>query len=251
MRNFTSSGVALNNTDMIRLLTQTVFPAPVVPAIKRCGISPRSATIGWPEMSLPIASINFDFDFWKLLPCKTSLRKTAAVELFGTSMPTLFLPGMGATMRTAAARIAKAISSDNVVILCIFTPGAGSSSYRVITGPRSISATRALTLKSFKVFSRVLAPSSKSLCSRVVEICGGEDNKSRLGTVYSPTTLGRDEAPVSSGSLLLVMCIRGLLGAVDAVKDSGESSPSSSYSSSPGSFSAGDFREGPFLDFSL
>ena len=34
----------------------TDLPEPVVPAISRCGMRARSATIGWPPMSLPSAS---------------------------------------------------------------------------------------------------------------------------------------------------------------------------------------------------
>ena len=40
------------------------------------------------------------------------MRKTAAVELLGTSIPTRFLPGIGATIRTAATRMAKAINTQ-------------------------------------------------------------------------------------------------------------------------------------------
>ena len=36
-------------------LIATDLPEPVVPAISRCGMRARSATIGWPEMSLPSA----------------------------------------------------------------------------------------------------------------------------------------------------------------------------------------------------
>ena len=40
--------------------THTVFPEPVAPAIKRCGISVKSAITGCPDISLPKAKVNFD-----------------------------------------------------------------------------------------------------------------------------------------------------------------------------------------------
>ena len=61
---------------------------------------------------------------------------TESVFLLGTSMPTAGLLGMGASMRTPAVARFKAISSARPVILEIFTPASGWSSYRVTVGPR-------------------------------------------------------------------------------------------------------------------
>ena len=43
---------------MIRSLMQTLLPLPVEPAIRRCGIFPRSAVITLPEIPLPNASVS-------------------------------------------------------------------------------------------------------------------------------------------------------------------------------------------------
>ena len=47
--------------DMIIALMATDLPAPVEPAISRCGILARSAVTMRPLMSLPIASVSRDF----------------------------------------------------------------------------------------------------------------------------------------------------------------------------------------------
>ena len=52
-----------------------------------------------------------------------------------TSMPTTGLPGIGARMRTASARSAIARSSARLTMRFTLTPGAGSNSKVVMTGP--------------------------------------------------------------------------------------------------------------------
>ena len=49
----------------------------------------------------------------------------------------------------------KARSSERLTILLILTPGAGSSSYIVITGPGNTSTTRPSTPKSDNFFSKM------------------------------------------------------------------------------------------------
>ena len=114
---------------------QTDLPEPVEPAISICGIFSRSATTILPEISLPIAIVLVDFAFWNSGLSMISRSSTVAVSLFGTSMPTADLPGIGASMRTRAAASAKARSSAKAAILLTRMPGAGLSSYRVTTGP--------------------------------------------------------------------------------------------------------------------
>jgi hypothetical protein len=53
-------GVDLYNKLIMIALMPTDLPDPVVPAINRCGIFCRSATIGLPAMSLPRAIVNED-----------------------------------------------------------------------------------------------------------------------------------------------------------------------------------------------
>ncbi len=48
-----------------------------------------------------------------------------ARSLFGTSMPTACLPGMGATMRTREAARRRAMLSERFAIFETFTPGGG------------------------------------------------------------------------------------------------------------------------------
>ena len=56
----TCSGVDLYRRLNTIAFRATDLPEPVVPAISRCGMRPKSATIGWPPMSLPSASVNGD-----------------------------------------------------------------------------------------------------------------------------------------------------------------------------------------------
>ena len=70
---------------------------------------------------------------------------TFSRALFGTSMPTAALPGIGATMRTRSASSASARSSVRLVILLTRVPGAGAYSYIVTTGPGRMATTSPLT----------------------------------------------------------------------------------------------------------
>ena len=56
--------------------------------------------------------------------------------LFGSSIPTVLLPGM-VDIRADSELVFLAISSDKLIILDTFTPAAGSNSFRVTTGPVS------------------------------------------------------------------------------------------------------------------
>ena len=87
----------------------------------------------------------------------TSRRRTICRSLLGTSMPTVFLPGIGATIRTLGTRRAMARSSARPVILLSRRPASSSTSNWAMTGPVWISTTRMLKPKSRKVFSRILA----------------------------------------------------------------------------------------------
>ena len=58
----TSSGVARIRMLVIIALTLTDLPAPVDPAMSRCGIVARSLTNGSPWIVLPMASVSFECD---------------------------------------------------------------------------------------------------------------------------------------------------------------------------------------------
>ena len=110
---------------MIIAFTQTDLPLPVEPAISRCGIRVRSVTTTLPAMSTPSA---MERGLWLSLNCFDSKMErifTDEDDLFGTSIPTAALFGIGASIRTPLAARFKAISSARFVILLILTPASG------------------------------------------------------------------------------------------------------------------------------
>ena len=113
---------------------QTDFPDPVVPAIRRCGIEVKSPTIGLPEIFFPSAIGNFISFFLKSGLFKISLKQTFSLVLFGSSIPTVLLPGI-VDILADSELVFLAISSDRFIIFETLTPAAGSNSLRVTTGP--------------------------------------------------------------------------------------------------------------------
>ena len=63
-----------------------------------------------------------------------SLRKTSSLDSFGISIPTVFFPGMIDTLADVEL-VLRARSSERLTILETLTPGAGSNSYKLTTGP--------------------------------------------------------------------------------------------------------------------
>ena len=125
-----------------------------------------SETITLPPISLPIETVILLFDAAKVDDSIISRTPTVALALFGTSIPTAALFGIGASIRTPAVARLSAISSARLVILLIFTPAFGCSSYRVTVGPRLTSTIRVSTPKlcnvstsSFDVVSSSFATS--------------------------------------------------------------------------------------------
>ena len=122
----TSCGV-----DFIRILimiefTHTDLPEPVVPAMSKCGIFAMLHVTIAPLISLPRTVSSFLSKLFLNSVVSTSSRKnTVSRALFGTSIPTADLFGIGASIRTPAEARFSAISSCKPVILDIFTPGAG------------------------------------------------------------------------------------------------------------------------------
>ena len=129
--NFTSLGVARNKIVEIKAFIATLLPEPVLPAINKCGIFPKSSTTGRPETSNPKANPNFDFVFCILAEAKTDFSGTISGVIFGTSIPTKDLPGIGASIRTVPVGVASAnaISFASDVILVSFVPKAISNAY--------------------------------------------------------------------------------------------------------------------------
>ncbi len=118
--------------------TPTDLPEPVVPAISRCGMRARSANTGAPEMSLPSASVSLPPCASHSAPASSSDKKTVSRLALGTSMPMTLRP-VTVAMRTATTERLRAMSSARPMTREERMPGAGSSSYKVTTGPGRIS----------------------------------------------------------------------------------------------------------------
>ena len=135
MISLTSSGEALYKMLMINVLIQTLFPEPVDPAIRTCGIFAISVTTVCPAISLPTAKERLLLKFLKLSDSRRSRRSTMLFSLFGTSIPIAAFPGIGASILISVAARFNLISSDRFTILLTFTPISGCSSYLVTAGP--------------------------------------------------------------------------------------------------------------------
>ena len=85
------------------LFMHTLLPAPVAPAISRCGISAKSAIIGLPYTSLPRATGILALLFFHSSLSSKSRMMTLVLTRFGTSTPTVLLPGTGARMLMRSA----------------------------------------------------------------------------------------------------------------------------------------------------
>src|SRR5690606_2231523 len=72
---------------------------------------------------------------WNFSVANTDRMDTISGWLFGTSMPIVPLPGMGAMMRIPNAAKLRAMSSSRFFIFEMRTPGLGMISYSVTVGP--------------------------------------------------------------------------------------------------------------------
>ena len=63
------------------------------------------------------------------------LNGTTSLFLFGTSIPIVPFPGIGAIILIPNAAKLRAISSSKLFIFDIFTPASGTISYNVTVGP--------------------------------------------------------------------------------------------------------------------
>ena len=149
---------------VIKVFIHTDLPEPVWPAISMCGIFAISVTTMLPATSLPSANASFDLLFINSSDSIISLNGTIFFSLFGTSMPTVCLPGIGASILIVSASNASAISSERLAILLTLTPSAGASSYLVIAGPTDTFSTFADTPKLCNVLLNFSAV-AKSLFS--------------------------------------------------------------------------------------
>ena len=134
-------------------LTATDLPDPVVPATSRCGIRLRSMTMGWPLMSFPSPSTVLELSSSYSLELNISFRVTSSRVALGISSPITDLPGITSTTRTLTTDSERARSLERLLIWLPFTPGAGCSSNRVMTGPGLTATTSTCMLKSISFSS--------------------------------------------------------------------------------------------------
>ena len=99
--NRTSSGVARIKIDVIIALIIDDLPAPVAPATKRCGIFARFAQTKFPSTSLPSATSMGCRSWPATVERRTSPNATISRSVFGISIPTADLPGIGDRIRTS------------------------------------------------------------------------------------------------------------------------------------------------------
>ena len=81
-----------------------------------------SVTMGLPVISSPSAKASLEGCLRKASLSSTVRRYTDLVSLFGTSMPTAALPGIGASIRMPLAARFRAMSSARLTILLTLTP---------------------------------------------------------------------------------------------------------------------------------
>ncbi len=135
------------------MFIKTLFPAPVAPAINKCGAFAMSNRTLPPVIFFPRIIVSKDFESTKSFEFKISEKKTVSLLLLGTSMPTADLPSITPVILTGFDFNAIVRSSESDRILPTLTPLAGSNSYIVIMGPGFIPVTFPLTPKSISFFS--------------------------------------------------------------------------------------------------
>ena len=175
---FSSLGCFLYNSDVMITFRPTDLPWPVAPATSRCGILVRSAMNTSLVMVLPSAIGRSNLVSWNLREFNMLSIDTLWRFLFGTSMPMVPLPGIGAIIRTPRAESRRAMSSSRLRILVMRIPSAGVISYRVIVGPTVALISRmsmpkllsTFTISSLCAFTSSMStyglPSLESLFSR-------------------------------------------------------------------------------------
>ena len=189
---------------------QTDLPEPVEPAISKCGILDKSASIGLPIISLPKAMFNLPSPLVKSI----SLILTALTDEFGISIPIVFLPGIGAWILTSLAAIARAISLLMLVIRFTLVPLGTIISYSVTAGPIWISTTFPLISKSFKTLSNISWLLLTNDSSPLFFFLGVGFNKSNLGRRYIEVSICSSLTSASKDSLV------GLIGSAFIVLSS-------------------------------
>ena len=120
-----SFGCFLNKSEEMMAFRPTDLPCPVAPATSRWGIFVKSTINTSFVIVLPNASGSSMSDSWNFLEFSMLSIETIFGFLFGTSIPMVPLPGIGAMIRVERAARLSAMSSSRVFILEMRTPGAG------------------------------------------------------------------------------------------------------------------------------
>ncbi len=132
---------------MIREFSITLLPLPVEPAINRWGMLSSRVTFIRPLMSLPSAMVSFDSDFTNSSLSRIWRRLITSLRVFGTSMPTVGLPGIRSIRMDSACR-PRHRSSVRFVMRLYLMPASGLNSKVVTTGPGLICTTEPSTENS-------------------------------------------------------------------------------------------------------
>ena len=133
--NFNCEGCFLYNNEVIIAFSPTDFPCPVAPATRMCGILVRSTIKVSFEMFFPNAIGKSAVDSWNFFEPIIERIETTSGFWFGTSIPIVPRPGIGAIIRIPSADKLSAISSSRFFIFAMRIPGAGTISYNVMVGP--------------------------------------------------------------------------------------------------------------------
>ena len=118
-----------------------------------------------------------------------SLKKTFSRWGLGNSIPIVLLPGIVAILADSEL-VFLAISSERLIIFDTLTPGAGSNSYNVTTGPWLTFFISPSTPKSNKIFSKVF--SSILFSDKFLSFFEEVFKKSIEGNLYFITVLSED-----------------------------------------------------------
>ena len=179
-------------------LTMTLLPEPVAPAMSRCGILARSTAFAVPATSRPRANVSFDSAAVNSTSSRIRRRATMLKSLFGISIPTALLPGIGASIRSDRAARAIARSSASASIRETRTSTAGWTSYWVTTGPAlrvgiwaviPKLASFLMMISSFRAWAATLPPGSVGLAMSSRSASGGR--------TYSMRSFVGGESPAS------------------------------------------------------
>ena len=216
--------------------------------MRTCGIFARSATYARPLSAFPSASGNSPFAVLNSGDSRISRRLTISGCGFGISTPTAPFPGMGATMRTLLAFIARARSASRFAIRLTFTPGAGITSNCVTIGPVVRPPSSLSTLNVFSFSIKIRPNSSNSRCMVEVSRPAGSESRSiggtscsdrspSLGSVSPPSSDSSSRSPSSSASTSSASDASTSGSASGSGSSSGSSSGCPSSTSSSASFS--------------